>query len=1521
MKRILPFLFILGFLYFQGYSQINSSSPAVPFASRTSYDYGIMPTNLPTGGTYGKSQAAADAYTAWKANHTEVCANGTRVKFDAPNTGETVSEGIAYGMLLSAYAGDKPLFDNLWKYYKANSTNGIMNWKINGCSGVLGANGATDAELDAAMALLVAENQWPTATSPYDYANEATTLIEKIRTTEIDPTSKQTVNGNGWGFGSTCRNPSYFSPAYYRQFAVAQSSQASFWNSTVATTQSFLLTNRNATTGLVSNWADNNATANNCNGPNEYGWDACRNPWRMATDVLWYGSATATTAADICTKLSNWMNGWEGSLKGPLSQSAANPSVGTYKNGTFSTYGLALMTMTSAKQTNLNTAYTNTVSLGTGEAYFSATLRTITLFMMTGNFWKPGSAVSASPLVTAAATNVTGTKISLTFNKNMATPAAGSYSGFTLKKNGNTVASAFTAIALNGTTVIDLTLATAAIPGDVFTISYTPGTIQSSDANALATFSNQIVTNAMAGSNTIIANCEDGNTTKLLTFWYSYKAGTSTIVPLSTAANPFTMTLGGANGTDSAAIVTGNLAKPAAPDYESAGMGFTFVEPEANYDLTGATGISFWHKGDAVNFSVMLSTVTPDAGKDYNFAVSAHAAWTLVEVPFASLAQANWVTPTTPWDATKITRLQWQVKDGATRNYSFGIDEVTVMGKVLTLPTPIATVDKTALTTSITTATATHTTAVEGTSNGQYPVGSKATLLAAINAATTVKNNATATQVQVDNAKATLDAALLTFQNSVINLTPVVKTALATSIATATAARTAAVEGTGNGQYPAGSKTTLLTAINAATNVYNNASATQLQVDNAKNTLDAALLTFQNSVIVIAPTNTIIADCEDGNTTKLLTYWYSYKAGSSTITPLSTAANPFTMTLGGANGTDSAAIATGNLVNPAGPAYESAGIGFTFVEPEANYNLTGATGISFWHKGSDVNFSVMLSTVEVDAGKDYSFAVPAHANWTLVEVPFTSLAQANWVNPTTTWDPTKITRLQWQVKDGLARTYSIGIDEVTVMGKVLTLPTPPVTADKTALTTSISTSNTAYSAAVEGTGNGQYPSGSKATLLTAINAATTVKNNASATQTQVDNAKTTLDAALVAFQNKIIVVSLTTLTSTISTANSYYSTSTEGTSAGQYPVGSKATLLNAINAATTVKNAAASSQVQVDNANSTLQTAINTFLQSVNPSVDKSELVAAITNANGIYTNAVEGTGNGQYPVGSKATLLNAINAAQSVNTNSNNQLEVTNATSTLNTAVTTFLNSVNGMNTSTLSAKIAEANTALQLSQGNTGNNPGNYPASAVTALSSAISIAQSVLTNATTQSQITNAVNALQDEIIAYNGSVIPTSVNYSSLEFLIGISQDAISNAVVGTDVGEYPANTWNALFAEIGSANSLITSGIATQDDVDAKRVELQGIYNAFISSVVVSIEENEIAKLQVYLNNSSQTIVISSGKEIANVSISNVLGAVQISRQVEGLSTGIQVSSITDGIYFVSVIFTDGSIETVKVIKK
>ena len=212
MKRFVINLLTLCFSVLIGSSVfaaggINTGGGKVPFGKNTNYKYGIMPKTLPTGGTYGQSQKAADAYTAWKNAYVKTCSSGVyRVSFDDGQA--TVSEGIAYGMLLSVYADDKDLFDGLWQYYKNNRNgNGVMNWKINGCSGVTGSNGATDAELDAAMALIIAAEQWPSGS----YGTDAKAFIKEGKlqllwnSKEMPSTSVYLLLGKNVSFNSAAQ--------------------------------------------------------------------------------------------------------------------------------------------------------------------------------------------------------------------------------------------------------------------------------------------------------------------------------------------------------------------------------------------------------------------------------------------------------------------------------------------------------------------------------------------------------------------------------------------------------------------------------------------------------------------------------------------------------------------------------------------------------------------------------------------------------------------------------------------------------------------------------------------------------------------------------------------------------------------------------------------------------------------------------------------------------------------------------------------------------------------------------------------------------------------------------------------------------------------------------------------------------------------------------------------------------------------------------------------------------------------
>ena len=149
-------------------------------------------------------------------------------------------------------------------------------------------------------------------------------------------------------------------------------------------------------------------------------------------------------------------------------------------------------------------------------------------------------------------------------------------------------------------------------------------------------------------------------------------------------------------------------------------------------------------------------------------------------------------------------------------------------------------------------------------------------------------------------------------------------------------------------------------------------------------------------------------------------------------------------------------------------------------------------------------------------------------------------------------------------------------DEVTLVfteGRLtgITVVKSAVSKAKAALTTDITAATTLHAAAVEGADNDQYASGSKATLNTAISAANTVATATSpkSTQAEIDAAKTTLAAAVTTFKaGKVHTAGdKTALQAAWDEADALHTAAVEGITAGTYPLGTKAILKAANDAA------------------------------------------------------------------------------------------------------------------------------------------------------------------------------------------------------------------------------------------------------------------------------------------------------------------------------------------------------------------
>jgi len=158
-----------------------------------------------------------------------------------------------------------------------------------------------------------------------------------------------------------------------------------------------------------------------------------------------------------------------------------------------------------------------------------------------------------------------------------------------------------------------------------------------------------------------------------------------------------------------------------------------------------------------------------------------------------------------------------------------------------------------------------HNAAVEGTAVGHYAVGSKLILKNAIDRAQVVLNDATNQTVQqLVVAKNALNQALFIFENGKVQAGDA--TALITALANANNIYNQAVEGTAVGQYAVGSKVIFKNAIDKAQEVLDDlANQTVQQLTDAQNTLNQALVIFENGKVQAGDATALITALANAN--------------------------------------------------------------------------------------------------------------------------------------------------------------------------------------------------------------------------------------------------------------------------------------------------------------------------------------------------------------------------------------------------------------------------------------------------------------------------------------------------------------------------------------------------------------------------------------------------------------------------------------------------------------------------------
>jgi endoglucanase len=226
----------------------------------------------------------------------------------------SISEAQAYAMLRAVLIDDRDTFDrtlqwaevnlkrldngkpidSLWAWKWGKTTQG--EWKI------LDNNFASDADVDAVTALILASRRWK---NPQYLSLAKTKLTDLWNYSTIEDTTKKNrylMPGPAIAFQkqtSVQLNPSYFAPYAFRLFSQVDSTRN--WLSLVdssyrvlqqaSSLSSVRLPNDWLLLDLKTNTVQPLMTANP--GTSEYGFDAYRVWWRIALDHLWFKDSRA----------------------------------------------------------------------------------------------------------------------------------------------------------------------------------------------------------------------------------------------------------------------------------------------------------------------------------------------------------------------------------------------------------------------------------------------------------------------------------------------------------------------------------------------------------------------------------------------------------------------------------------------------------------------------------------------------------------------------------------------------------------------------------------------------------------------------------------------------------------------------------------------------------------------------------------------------------------------------------------------------------------------------------------------------------------------------------------------------------------------------------------------------------------------------------------------------------------------------------------------------------------------------
>jgi endo-1,4-beta-D-glucanase Y len=400
MKRIIS-LVTLTLFSLSAYSQNRPFPQAINFPGCIK----------PSGNQSSLNSAVSSYYQYWKPKYVRKSNGGTpgggyyiaMKGTGGSGTEITTSEAHGYGMITFALMAGfddsaKIYYDGMYNMYNKHRSTGnseLMSWQIDATESTAKDDGsATDGDMDVAYSMLLAHYQWGSG-GTINYLAEAQRMITKgLKVSDMGAISKRSTLGdwdkNGWNTRSSDWMTDHFRAYYNATKDIFWTQAADTVYSLVGTLQSTYSPNTGLMPDFIVNKVPRPAAPNflEADTDGDYSWNACRFPWRIATDFAHYGTPAAKTSLN---KMVNW-------LKTSTANDPENIKSGYKLNGTmlpgadFLAAAFAAPFVTAAIADATNQAYLDAgwnMLKALKDGYYEDSINLLCMLLITGNWWSP----------------------------------------------------------------------------------------------------------------------------------------------------------------------------------------------------------------------------------------------------------------------------------------------------------------------------------------------------------------------------------------------------------------------------------------------------------------------------------------------------------------------------------------------------------------------------------------------------------------------------------------------------------------------------------------------------------------------------------------------------------------------------------------------------------------------------------------------------------------------------------------------------------------------------------------------------------------------------------------------------------------------------------------------------------------------------------------------------------------------------------------------------------------------------